>query len=142
MGKNKYIQTPEILWQYFIDYKKEVKSSPILVQDYVGKDANMVFREKEKPLTIEGFENYLEDNEIINNLSQYFANTENRYVDYQTICSRIKRNIRQDQIAGGMAGIYNPSITQRLNNLVEKSEVINIEKPIFKELDLDVKEIE
>ena len=26
----------------------------------------------------------------------------------------------KDQIEGGMAGIYNPSITQRLNNLVEK----------------------
>jgi len=39
-----------------------------------------------------------------------------------------------------MVGIYNPSITQRLNNLVEKSEVTNIEKPIFTQLDLDVTE--
>jgi hypothetical protein len=74
-------------------------------------------------LTIEGFENYLEDLEIISHLSDYFANTNNNYSDYSTICSRIKRNVKQDQIEGGMAGIYNPSITQRLNNLVEKQEV-------------------
>jgi hypothetical protein len=140
MGKNKYIETPEILWQHFLNYKKFVKDNPIIVKDWVGKDAIDVYREKERPLTIEGFENYLEDNEIINNLSNYFANSNNNYSNYSTICSRIKRNVREDQIAGGMVGIYNPSITQRLNNLVEKSEVTNIEKPIFTQLDLDVKE--
>jgi hypothetical protein len=37
-----------------------------------------------------------------------------------SVCSRIRKNIREDQIAGGMAGIYNASITQRLNGLTEK----------------------
>jgi len=123
MGKNKYIATPEILWQHFLDYKEYVKKNPIIVKDWVGKDATDVYREKERPLTIEGFENYLEDQEIINDLSNYFANSNNAYSDYSTICSRIKRNVRQDQIEGGMAGIYNPSITQRLNGLVDKKEV-------------------
>jgi hypothetical protein len=57
---------------------------------------------------------------IISDLSNYFANSDNRYSDYSTICSHIKKEVRSDQIEGGMAGIYNPSITQRLNNLVEK----------------------
>jgi hypothetical protein len=30
--------------------------------------------------------------------------------------------IRNDQIDGGMVGQYNPSITQRLNGLVEKTD--------------------
>ena len=34
----------------------------------------------------------------------------------------LRKTIRQDQIEGGMAGVYNPSITQRLNSLVEKTE--------------------
>jgi hypothetical protein len=59
---------------------------------------------------------------IINDLSHYFANTNGAYNDYLTICSRIKKAIRKDQIEGGMVGQYNPSITQRLNNLVEKTE--------------------
>jgi hypothetical protein len=132
MGKNKYIESPDKLWEYFLEYKQATKGTPILVQDYVGKDAIEVDRKKEKPLTIEGFENYLEDKEIISHLSDYFANSNGNYSDYSTICSRIKRNVRQDQIEGGMAGIYNPSITQRLNSLVEKSEnIIITEQPLF-----------
>jgi len=133
IGRPKNIESPEILWGYFLQYKKLVKSSPILVKDWVGKDADQVYKEKEKPLTIEGFENYLEDEDVSNKLSHYFANTNNAYTEFLTICSRIKRNVRQDQIEGGMVGIYNPSITQRLNSLVEKTENTNtnIEQPLF-----------
>ena len=132
MGKRKYIETPEKMWEYFESYKKWVKSNPIKVQDYVGKDAEMVYRTKERPLTIDGFECWCYDNEIISDLSQYFANTEQRYTEYQTICSRIRKAVRTDQIEGGMAGIYNPSITQRLNNLTERTEnTIITEQPLF-----------
>jgi len=134
MAKNKYIETPEILWRHFLDYKKSVKVKPILVKDWVGKDGNEVYKEKERPLTIEGFENYLADQEIIEDLGDYFKNKDNRYNDYAPICSRIKRNVRQDQVEGGMVGIYNPSITQRLNSLVEKSEInVKQEQPLFGE---------
>lgn len=120
MPKKKYIESPEKMWDYFLQYKQYVKDNPIIVKDWVGKDATDVYREKERPLTIDGFECWCYDNEIISDLSQYFANTEQRYTEYQTICSRIRKAVRTDQIEGGMAGIYNPSITQRLNNLVEK----------------------
>lgn len=122
MGKHKYIETPEILWEHFLSYKKEVKSNPILVHDFVGKDALDVRKEKERPLTIDGFECWCYDNGIISHLSDYFANSDNKYSEYSTICSRIKKAVRTDQIEGGMSGIYNPSITQRLNNLVEKTQ--------------------
>lgn len=122
MGKKKYIETPEKMWQLFTEYKAWVKANPIRVQDYVGKDAEMVYREKERPLTVDGFENWCSDNDIIEDLSNYFANSDNKYAEYSTICSRIRRAVRIDQIEGGMAGIYNPSITQRLNGLTEKTE--------------------
>lgn len=132
MGKHKYIETPDKLWELFQEYKKWVKNNPIHVQDYVGKDAEMVYREKERPLTIDGFECYLFDKGIIGDLSHYFANTDNRYSDYLTICSRIKKAVRTDQIEGGMAGIYNPSITQRLNNLAENTNInAKVEQPLF-----------
>jgi hypothetical protein len=121
MGKHKTIETPEQMWELFEAYKKTVSKNPILIQDYVGKDGQMVYRERQRPLTMEGFENYCEDN--ICYVHQYFVNQEQRYGDYVNICSRIKRSIRQDQIEGGMASIYNPSITQRLNNLTEKTDV-------------------
>ena len=70
-------------------------------------------------------------NGICDNAKHYFANSDNKYDDYLTICNNIREIIRQDQIEGGMAGIYNSSITQRLNNLVDKQETsINI-PPMF-----------
>lgn len=127
----KYIETPEKLWDLFILYKEGVKSKPILVHDFVGKDGYSVHREKERPLTMEGFENYLFREDVISDVSDYFENKDNRYSDYIHICRAIKKTIRQDQIEGGMAGIYNPSITQRLNGLTEKVEQTNIEQPFF-----------
>ena len=123
MGKNKYIETPDKMWDYFSSYKLERKANPILVSDWVGKDAIAVYREKERPLTFIGFQNWLDDNNIITDVTDYFENKDNRFKDYLHICSRIKRNIQDDQISGGMAGIYNPSITQRLNGLTDKKEI-------------------
>ena len=71
---------------------------------------------------MEGFENWCADAGIIDGLEHYCANTKGNYSDYLSICSRIKRVIRQDQIEGGMVGQYNASITQRLNSLVDKQE--------------------
>ena len=120
MGKSKYIETPEKLWEYFQEYKSDVDKNPIKKQDYVGKDATMVYRELQRPYTMEGFENYLANNDIIEDLGNYMANSDDKYKEYSTICSRIKREIKQNQIDGGMAGVYNPSITQRLNGLADK----------------------
>lgn len=122
MAKHKYIETPEKLYEYFKEYKNWVKSNPILKMVFVGKDGIKDYEERERPLTIDGFECYLFEKGIIGDLSHYFANTDNKYSDYLTICSRIRKEVRNDQIEGGMANIYNPSITQRLNGLVEKAE--------------------
>lgn len=123
MGNHKYIETPEALDAYFSKYVKETKSKPFLIKDWVGKDADQVHREKERPLTMEGFYNWLDKNDIITDATDYFENKGNRYDDYVRICTRIRREIKQDQIEGGMAGIYNPSITQRLNGLTEKQDI-------------------
>jgi len=121
--KPKSIPTPELMKEYFEKYEKEIKSKPFIIKDWVGKDAEPVEREKEKPLTMEGFEVWLFKNGIISDVSDYFENKGNRYSNYVPICRMIKRMIKQDQIEGGMAMIYNPSITQRLNGLVEKQEI-------------------
>lgn len=132
MGKPKYIETPEKMWEYFQEYKIHTKNNPIRVNDFRGGVPVEVFLEKERPLTLEGFEMYCFENGIISDLSHYFCNLDNRYSDYVAICLRIRKAIREDQISGGMAGIYNPSITQRLNNLVERTEVKEVkEQPLF-----------
>lgn len=132
MAKKKYIESPEKMWELFLAYKKETKENPKLVQDFVGKDGDKVYREREKPLTMEGFENYVADQDLNQELSHYFANLDDRYSEYVAICSRVRREIRQDQIEGGMVSIYNPSITQRLNGLTDKTEsTVKVEQPLF-----------
>lgn len=133
MANKKYIKTPGKMWELFLEYKAETKSKPVLVQDFVGKDANEVMREKEQPLTMEGFENFVSYKpKMPVSLTDYFINSNGAYSEFSTICSRIRREIRADQIKGGLVGIYNTSITQRLNNLVEKTE---------NKLDVDLKQI-
>jgi DNA polymerase II small subunit/DNA polymerase delta subunit B len=63
-------------------------------------------------------------------INQFIEGSNNIYSEYRTICSYIKREIRNDQISGGMVGQFNPSITQRLNNLTEKSDITTNGKDI------------
>mgnify|MGYP000255236527 CR=1 FL=1 len=141
MAKHKYIETAERMWELFCAYRDELKSKPLYLCEQKkgntsikitsGKDgaspsfempSDIVRLPLQRPLTMEGFENYLFTNDIISDVSDYFENKDGRYSDYLPICRAIKRMIRQDQIEGGMVNIYNPSITQRLNGLVEKTE--------------------
>ena len=115
----KYIETPEKMWELFEAYLSDLKKRPFLVKDWVGKDGNMVHREKERPVTMEGFRVFGYKNNLT--IKHYFDNQDGAYDDYCTICSRIRDYIRNEQIEGGMAGVYNPSITQRLNGLTEKT---------------------
>src|SRR5690606_19436942 len=133
MGVHKMIDSPELLLELFNKYKLWRDKNPIMVHDFIGKEGRSDYREKQRPLTMEGFEDFVaEQPNMPLALDAYFANRDNRYDDYVSICSYIRRQIRNDQIAGGMAGIYNPSITQRLNNLVEKTESkIQVEQPLF-----------
>lgn len=126
MAKHKYIETPEKLYELFQAYKKQRKPREIQKATATGVKSEFHL----PPLTMEGFENYCEEN--VGCVHQYFVNQDNAYTEYLNICSRIKRLIRQDQIEGGMVGQYNPSITQRLNGLTEKTDVTTNGKEINK----------
>jgi hypothetical protein len=145
MAKHKYIETPEKMWNLFEAYRNEIKDNPIqIVEQKKGTviipksfegDLGELYQTtihlpQQRPLTMEGFLNYLDDNDIISDATDYFENKDNRYEGYVRICKRIKRVIRQDQIEGGMAGIYNPSITQRLNGLTEKTDIMSGGQPL------------
>ena len=132
MAKNKYIETPSKMWELFVKYKEWVKDNPILVEDYVGKDADKVDRKRQRALTMEGFECFVMDNTNISypDLSHYFSSNDENYKDYFAICSRIKREIRSNQLDLGLANVINASITQRINGLKEQTENETIVKGV------------
>jgi hypothetical protein len=126
----KNIETPERFWELFQEYAEQTKANPRYKHE-LDKFGNVVAVPLRVPLTIEGFEMYCFNQGVINDLSNYFANSNNLYADYSTICTRVRKAVRNDQIEGGMVGQYNTSITQRLNNLVEKTQTEIVEMPLF-----------
>ena len=135
-GRPRNIKSDEDLLNYFYEYKEWTCKTPILVQDFVGKDGLEVYRKKQRPLSLSGFYAYMH-REYKMYIHQYFENMDNAYKEYLGICRAIKEEIRQDQIDGGMVGIFNPSITQRLNNLVDKSQVETVEQKLLPDPDGD-----
>lgn len=124
-------KTPKDLENAFIAYKEnliELSKGWPKVQ-YVGKDGNRVEDYPRLPLTMDGFEVFCYNN--YGCVNHYFDNSNGNYDDFSTICLRIRKEIRENQITGGLLGFYNPSITQRLNSLTEKVEQTNIEQPLF-----------
>ena len=128
---HKKIESPEILWMYFEEYRTHIKSHPYKIKDWVGRDGHEEFREKEKPLTMVGFENHLSDKNIIGELSDYFENADGRYADFKKVCKRIRNTILQDHQEGAMTSMYHHGITARLNGWVDKIENTNKNVPIL-----------
>ena len=130
MHPTRIFKTPEDLQNAWINYKDDVKEKEkewVKVQ-YVGKDGERVTDTVKIPYTLEGLKRYCWDNEI-GDISNYFDNSGELYNDFKVICSRIKNEIRENQIIGGMNGFFNASITQRLNGLADKKEIDDKREP-------------
>jgi len=131
---------PDELLKVWNEYKEDLKTKskdwPKIA--YVGKDGRRVEDYPVLPLTKEGLFTYCWHNNI-GDIADYFSNARGFYDDFTNICTYIKNEIRQQQITGGMLGFYNPSITQRLNNLVEKQEVAIQNYEVKIDLNNDVK---
>ena len=123
MSKSKYIETPEKLLDLFNDYRKHVKANPNIKADWVGKDATEVERKLEIPLTWDGFECYLSEKKVINDLGDYEANTDNAYSEYVEVIKLIKKFTGVDQFNGAAIGIFNANLMSRKLGLADKQEV-------------------
>lgn len=135
-GVPKKIESPEMFWALFEGYKQYIEDNPRYKHE-LDKFGNIVPIPLRCPLTMEGFECYVMDHTTITypDLTHYFENTENRYSDFVPISARIRREIRQDQLSGGMVGQFNSSLTARMNNLTDKIETTIKEQPLFPDED-------
>ena len=122
-GTVKNIETPEKLLQLFDEYKTWVKENPFLVHDFVGKDAVEVYKQKQRPITWQGFQGYLSERRIISQLKDYERNTNGAYENYLPIISHIKAQTSANIIDGAMSGVYNANLAARLQGLVDRSDV-------------------
>lgn len=131
MHPTRLFESPEKLWEAWEAYKETIPEEGQRWKrvQYVGKDGDRVEDPLKVPYTLEGFKRYCREH--YGEVWQYFSNKDSLYNDFVDICRAITEEIREDQITGGLLGFYNPSITQRLNGLVDKSEQTIREQPMF-----------
>lgn len=133
MHPTRIFKTPEELeaaWKGYNDHL-EYEAEKWLKVQYVGKEGERKEDKYKLPMTMEGFEVYCHKHH--GTVQHYFDNKEGYYENFGVICSRIRTEIRNDQITGGLLGVYNPSITQRLNGLADKTETKDTTEPrVFK----------
>lgn len=135
MAKHKYIETPEKLWELFTEYRDNVKSNPRKKVEYVGRNGDRVETPIERPLTLDGFYCFGYDKGVT--IHHYFDNPDGAYDTYRGIVTRIRNEVRSEQVDGAMVGVYNSNLTARLNGISENTNTnVNIEQPIFKGIEL------
>jgi len=122
MHPTRIFKTPDELEHAWKLYKEDllVQAADWLKIQYVGKEGQRMTDAMKLPYTMDGFEVFCYNN--YGNVGQYFDNKDGYYTDFVTICSHIKKEIRSNQITGGLLGVYNPSITQRLNSLQDTTK--------------------
>jgi hypothetical protein len=142
MAKPKYIKTPEELYQLFESYTLDTKQRVRTIPKATNK--GVLYEEHVPPLTIDGFKTYA--NKKGSDINRYWYNVDGTLNDYVSIVTRIKEEIRNDQVEGALVGQYQQNIVARLNNLTEKTDVttngeaineikISIIRPDTKQLD-------
>ena len=136
-GRPKKLSNPEELLKLFEGYLEWAKQNPIRKMVFVGRDGNREYELVDRPLSIDGFEVYCYGKQVT--VENYMNNKNGSYEEFYSISLYIRKLIRDNQISGGMAGLYNASLTARINGLADKQETKHEgEIAIFKGISLDV----
>lgn len=123
MPREKLIGSPEILAELFEKYRTWAKDTPYEFHDFVGKDAEEVWKKRQRPLTWKGFEAWLYREGVVSQLTHYEQNTDDSYTAYLPIIRALKNQCSADIIDGALAGIYQQNIAARLEGLTDKKEL-------------------
>jgi hypothetical protein len=136
LGKNKYIETPEKLWEYFTQYLQECIDTPYLERMWVGKDGDQVEKPIMKHISFDGFEGWMALEGIIGDLGDYASNKNEAYSDYSTIITRIRRVCRGQLLTAAISGVANGNVVSRYLGLKESTDNLHTVKDYDVTLDL------
>lgn len=123
MAKHKYIDSPEKLWELFQEYVAYEQNNPMYRRDYVGRDGSPVDTPLQVPITFEGFEVYLAEKGIINDLGDYQSNKNGKYAEFSTIITRITKYCFVQNFKGASVQLFNPNLIAKKLGLIAKTEV-------------------
>jgi hypothetical protein len=119
--KQKYIESPEKLWQMWEEYKKEIDSAPD-IEEVVTAKGDIVHKAIKKPYLRVGFEAYV-FRAYGFHVKQYLENQDKLYDSYMGVVTHIRNEYENDQLSGTLTGRYKaPNLIARMHGLVEKTE--------------------
>lgn len=134
-GRDKLFATPELLWEAACEYFEWCDNHPWTKQDWVGKDADQVTRETQRPYTLTGLCLYL--NCSTSYFREFKSNPPVNTEDFLTVITRIEETIYTMKYEGAAVGAFNANIIARDLGLVDKKEQnIVTEQPLFPEADV------
>lgn len=121
-GRSHAIESPEELWDNFIEYATWLEENPLIEIDYKGRDADKVEIPKMRPFTKEGFA-------LACGLSQWSViESWKKREGFLQVITRIEKYIYNQKFEGSAAGFLNPNIIARELGLKDNSEIV-IPKP-------------
>lgn len=135
-GRDKLFVSASLLWEAACEYFEWCDNNPWTKKDWVGKDADEVTRETQRPYTLTGLCLYLDCN------SAYFRTFKHQLPegeeDFNTIITRIEEVIYTNKYEGAAVGAFNANIIARDLGLVDKKEQnIITEQPLFPDVSAD-----
>lgn len=126
-GRPRVFKTPDELWQGFLSYVEHQKNNPIEKTHFVGKDGIRAVELIPRPVTYLGFEGYLAEFDLLQDLRRYEKNEE-----FAPTITRIRAFCRKHNVDLASAGILKENIIARIEGIKEQSETtVNIEQPLF-----------
>lgn len=134
----KNIPTPEKLWELFCAYVEHERQRPMFKVEYVGKDGNRVDTPLQVPITFEGFQCYLADLDVIQDLGDYSNEKNESYKDFRPIITRIRNNCFVQNFKGASVGLFNANIiAKKLGLAAVVEQTIKTEQPLFPDVDVN-----
>ena len=117
-GRPPKFATATDLAKAFEDYKAFVDANPFeIVSEFKGERS---VRHVPHPYTLCGFMVFID---AMSEWCDWKRRTKERGEDFVGVITRIETEVRDQQVNGGMAGIYNANLTARLNGLTDKKDV-------------------
>ena len=121
MAKTKYIESPEQLWQNWLDYKKSLPSISVPV---THPKLGVVNLDIAQPIHEQGFNRWMFENTDFagSGVHQYFHNRGGEYDSYVATISRIKDDKFEHNYKYASAGLHKEKLTMSLLGMAEKTE--------------------
>lgn len=117
-GRDKLFATPELLWVAACEYFEWCEENPWKKKDWVGKDADAVYRELQRPFTLTGLCIYLGCSSGYFRTFKVMVAEKNK--DFLAIITRIEEVIYTQKFEGASVGIFNANIIARDLGLSDK----------------------